>query len=71
MDGLHVGCGRKREIRNDINTFKLKTRRELPGAVMGKDARRASGVCVCRGSGFQSWIFQFGMCVRHTNGDAE
>ena len=77
MDGLHSGCGRKREIRNDISTFKLKTRRELPGTLMGKDARRASGMCVCvcgcvcRGSGFQSWTFQFGMCVKHTNGDAE
>ena len=47
MDGLHAGCGRKREIRNDISTFKLKTRRELPGTLMGKDARRASGMCVC------------------------
>ena len=58
VDGLHVGCGRKREIRNNINTFKLKTRRELPGTVMGKDARRASGMCVCvEGQDFSNAYF--------------
>lgn len=72
------GRGRKKEIGNDISAFKLKTSRELPSNAMGKAARRSSGPCVvcacthaCRGSGFQSWIREFEIWVRHKNGDAE
>lgn len=74
------GRGRKKEIGNDISALKLKTSRELPSNVMGKAARRSSGVCVvcvcarthaCRGSGFQFWIHELEIRVRHKNGDAE
>ena len=41
------GVAEREKSEMTISTFKLKTRRELPGTVMGKDARRASGVCVC------------------------
>lgn len=46
-DGLQVGCGRKREVRSDMNVFEPKTRRrELPSVAMGKATRKASGVSV-------------------------